>query len=66
MSMVLSFVIDVNPFKINGTWTDTFLFNNNIIMLSYIGMIIYFMKYCPDFFRFLTAEMIFNKLIGRI
>ena len=59
-------LLGIKPMKINQTWTNTFLTNNNIMMCAMIGSIIYFMKYCPNYFRFLKAELQFNKLIIRL
>ena len=66
MGGILSFILDSGPFKVNGTWTDTFLTNNNNLMLSFLGLIVYFIKYMPNYFRFLAADLIFNKLITKI
>ena len=62
----LNCILKVKPFKLNQTWTNTFLTNNNILMCAITGSIIYFMKYCPNYFRFLKAELQFNKLIIRL
>ena len=59
-------LLGIKPMKVNQTWTNTFLTNNNILMCAMIGSIIYFMKYCPNYFRFLKAELQFNKLIIRL
>lgn len=66
MGGILSFILDSGPFKLHGTWTDTFLTNNNNLMLSFLGSIVYFVRYCPNYFRFLAADLIFNKIITRI
>lgn len=63
---MLDFIFSVPPFKINQTWTNTFLFLNNALLLGFIGMIVYFMKYSPTYFRFLAAELIFNQIIIKI
>lgn len=63
---MLSFLFNVPPFKINQTWTNSFLFLNNALLLSFLGMIVYFMKYSPTYFRFLAAELIFNQIIIKI
>jgi hypothetical protein len=59
-------ILGIKPMKLNQTWTNSFLTNNNIMMCAMIGSIIYFMKYCPNYFRFLKAELQFNKLIIRL
>lgn len=63
---MLSFIFNVPPFKLNQTWTNTFLFLNNALLLGFLGMIVYFMKYSPVYFRFLAAELIFNQIIIKI
>ena len=55
-----SSLIPVPPFKLNATWTNSFLFTNNALLVSFLGMIMYFMSYSPSYFRFLAAELIFN------
>jgi LMBR1 domain-containing protein 1 len=62
----LGSLLGIKPMKLNQTWTNTFLTNNNIMMCAMIGSIIYFMKYCPNYFRFLKAELQFNKLVIRL
>lgn len=66
MGSMLSFILDSGPFKVNGTWTDTFITNNNNLILSFLGLIVYFIKYMPNYFRFLAADLIFNKIITKI
>lgn len=66
LSGMLGALLDTGPFKLNGTWTDTFLLNNNILLFSFIGMIVYFMMNCPTYFRFLAAQLIFGRIITKI
>lgn len=66
MGGILSFILDGGPFKLHGTWTDTFLTNNNNLMLSFLGSVVYFVRYMPNYFRFLAADLIFGKIISRI
>lgn len=66
MGAMLSFILDVGPFKLNGTWTGTFLTNNNHLILSFLGLIVYFVRYMPNYFRFLAADLIFNKIVTQI
>lgn len=60
LSSLLGAIFDVAPFKINQTWTDSFLLNNSVLLLSFIGMIVYFMQNCPQYFRFLASNFIFG------
>ena len=53
-------LVPVPPFKLNATWTNSFLFTNNALLVSFLGMIMYFMSYSPSYFRLLAAELIFN------
>lgn len=66
LSGMLGALLDTGPFKLNGTWTDTFLLNNNILLFSFVGMIVYFMMNCPTYFRFLAAQLIFGRIITKI
>ena len=66
ISAMFSSLLGVSPFKKNATWTDSFLFNNNVLLLSFLGMIVFFMRFAPNYFRFLSAELIFNRIITKI
>lgn len=47
MTTSLRFLMPIPPFKINQTWTNTFLFTNNSLIFSLIGLIIFYMQYSP-------------------
>ena len=49
ISLMFSSFIVHHPFKINNTWVDTFLVNNNIIILSLVGFICLIYRSCPVF-----------------
>ena len=66
MLKLLGGILNVKPMKLQQTWTNTFLTTVNILLTAIIGSIVYFMKYCPNYFRFLNAELQFNKLIIRL
>jgi LMBR1 domain-containing protein 1 len=66
ISKMMGSLLGVAPFKVNATWTDSFLFNNNVLLLSFLGQIVYLMRFAPNYFRFLAAELIFNKIITQI
>ena len=40
--------------------------NNQILMFSIMGMIMYLVSFCPNFFRFMSAVLIFAQVIAKV
>lgn len=66
LSGLLGSILGILPFKLNATWTDTFLTNNQILLYSLIGMIMYFVTFMPIFLRFMTSVVIFSQVIAHV
>lgn len=66
LSGLLSSLTGILPFKLNATWTDAFLFNNQVLIASLFGAILYFAQYCPIFLRFTTSSVIFGQVIIKV
>lgn len=66
LSMLTSGLTGILPFKLNATWTDAFLLNDLFLILSLLGMILYFSQFLPTFLRFTGASLIFAQVIMHI
>lgn len=66
LSGLTSVLTGVLPFKLNATWTDAFLLNDLILLLSLLGMVLYFSQFCPLFLRFTASSLVFARVIMNI
>jgi hypothetical protein len=66
LSGLTSILTGILPFKLNATWTDAFLLNDMILLLSLLGMVLYFSQFCPLFLRFTASSLVFAQVIMNI
>lgn len=65
ISLMFTSFIEHHSFEINKTWVDTFLVNNNIIILSLVGFIIFIYRTC-NVFSYTNSEFFFMSVMSQI
>lgn len=66
LSGMTSAMTGILPFKLNATWTDAFLLNDIVLILSFLGAILYFSQFCPTFLRFTASSLVFAQVIMHV
>lgn len=56
----------VHQFRKNGTWLDSFLVYNNIVILSLIGYLIHVAKFCPKYFGQTNFYTFLNEVVSEM
>ena len=66
MSLMFTSFSSYHDFLVNKTWIDTFLINNNIIMLCILGLIVFLMRTCNEYFNFLNSKFFFKDVVAKV
>jgi hypothetical protein len=66
MSYILSGVFDSHPMKLGATWSDTSLLVVCIILPGTIGMLAFVGSYIPEYFRYLSINELYIKVISKL
>lgn len=63
LSKMIFFLYQALPIKANRTWTDAFLLNNIIVMMSTIGFFYKLHRMCPIFFSYLSYDIMMKNVM---
>ena len=66
MSLMFTSFLGYHNFLVNKTWVDTFLINNNIIMLCILGLIVFLMRTCNEYFSSLNSKFFFKDVVAKV
>lgn len=58
LSKMIFYVFQAFPIKANRTWTDAFLMNNIVVLMSIIGFLVMLSVTCPIYTSYLTFDLL--------
>ena len=64
LNSIFSFLVGIQPFKVNGTWMTSFLINSIMMLISCFGLINYLTMEFQSYLRGTACERIWKVILS--